>query len=333
MSVKRRAQIVGTGAALPARVVTNADLEKMVDTTDEWITTRTGIKERRIACSDEYLSQFASPAARQALERAEIEPDQVDLILCATVTPDMITPATACFIQEDLKAKNAAAFDLSAGCSGFLYALTTGQTFIEAGHARTVLVIGGEILSRFINWDDRSTCVIFADGAGALVLRAGEGERGVLASRMHSDGALADFITIAGGGSRYPITPESLERKVNTIKMRGNETFKVAVRSIEDVSREVIEAAGLTPDQIDLFVPHQANRRIIDAVAQRLGLDAERCYLNIEKTGNTSAASIPIALNDVVEAGRLRPDDHLLMAAFGAGLTWAGAVVRWGRDT
>jgi len=245
----------------------------------------------------------------------------------------MITPATACFIQEDLKAKNAAGFDLAAGCSGFLYALTTGQAFIEAGHARTVLVIGGEILSRFINWEDRSTCVIFADGAGALVLRSGEGERSVLASRMHSDGALADFITIAGGGSRHPTTPDSLERKVNTIKMRGNETFKVAVRSIEGVSREVIKEAGLTPDQIDLFVPHQANRRIIDAVGQRLGIDAERCYLNIENIGNTSAASIPIALNEVVEAGRLRSDDHLLMAAFGAGLTWAGAVVRWGRDT
>lgn len=333
MSRKRRAQIVGTGAALPSRVVTNADLEKIVETTDEWITTRTGIRERRIASTHEYLSQFAGPAARQALERAEITADQVDLILCATVTPDMITPATACFIQEDLKATRAAGFDLSAGCSGFLYALSTGQAFIEAGHARTVLVIGGEVLSRYINWDDRSTCVIFADGAGALVLRAGEGERGVLASRMHSDGSMADYITIAGGGSRHPVTHESLERKENTIKMRGNETFKVAVRSIEGVAREVIKEAGLTPDQIDMFVPHQANRRIIDAVGQRLGVDAEHCYTNIEKTGNTSSASIPIALNEVVEAGRLSPDDHLLMAAFGAGLTWAGAVVRWGRDT
>jgi len=331
MSAAVRAQIAGTGAALPERVVTNADLENVVDTSDKWITTRTGIRERRIAASDDYLSQYASRAAAMALDRAEVTAKEVDLILCATVTPDMITPATACFIQEDLKAVNAAGFDLSAGCSGFLFALSTGQTFIEAGRARTVLVIGGEILSRFINWEDRSTCVIFADGAGALVLKAGGGERGILASAMHSDGSMADFITIAGGGSRYPSTPERLQDKVNTIKMRGNETFKVAVRSIEEVSREVMDEAGLSPDAIDIFVPHQANQRIIDAVGQRLGISADRCYSNIERTGNTSAASIPIALHEVVEAGRLRPDNHVLMAAFGAGLTWAGAVVRWGR--
>jgi 3-oxoacyl-[acyl-carrier-protein] synthase-3 len=332
MSASVRAQIVGTGAALPERVVTNADLETIVDTSDEWITSRTGIRERRIARSDEYLSQYASPAAAMALERAEITAAEVDLILCATVTPDMITPATACFIQQDLGAVNAAGFDLSAGCSGFLYALATGQTFIEAGKARTVLVIGGEILSRFINWEDRSTCVIFADGAGAMVLRAGSGERGILASRMHSDGAMADFITIAGGGSRYPSTPERLQEKVNTIKMKGNETFKVAVRSIEEVSREVLDEAGLSPDEVDLFVPHQANQRIIDAVGQRLGIPGDRCYVNIERTGNTSAASIPIALHEVVEGGGLKQDNHVLMAAFGAGLTWAGSVVRWGRE-
>ena len=332
MSASVRAQIIGTGSALPDRVVTNADLETIVDTSDEWITTRTGIRERRIAASDEYLSQYASRAAAMALERAEMEASQVDLILCATVTPDMVTPATACFIQQDLGAVNAAGFDLSAGCSGFLYALATGQTFIEAGKARTVMVIGGEILSRFINWEDRSTCVIFADGAGAVLLRGGTGERGILACRMHSDGAMADFITIAGGGSRYPSTPERLKDKVNTIRMKGNETFKVAVRSIEEVSREVLREAGLSPDDVDLFVPHQANQRIIDAVGQRLGIPGERCYVNIERTGNTSAASIPIALHEVADSGRLRPDNHVLMAAFGAGLTWAGSVVRWGRD-
>jgi 3-oxoacyl-[acyl-carrier-protein] synthase-3 len=332
MSAPVRAQIIGTGAALPERVVTNADLERIVDTSDEWITTRTGISERRIAGSDEYLSQYASKAAAMALERAEMKASEVDMILCATVTPDMITPSTACFIQEDLKAVNASGFDLSAGCSGFLYALATGQAFIESGKARTVLVIGGEILSRYINWEDRSTCVIFADGAGALVLKAGTDGRGILASRMRSDGAMADFITIAGGGSRYPSTPERIAAKVNTIRMKGNETFKVAVRSIEEVSREVLEEAGLSPDSIDLFVPHQANQRIIDAVGQRLGIAADRCYVNIGHTGNTSAASIPIALHEVVEAGRLRPDNHVLMAAFGAGLTWAGAVVRWGRE-
>ncbi len=328
-----RAQFAGTGAAIPERVLTNADLEKMVDTSDEWIRTRTGIVERRIAASDEYLSQYATRAGKEALERAGVAPSQVDLILCATVTPDMITPSTACFVQESLQARKASAFDLAAGCSGFLYALTTAQAFIESGLARTVLVIGGEILSRYINWDDRTTCVIFADGAGAAVLTAGSGEAGVLSSRMHSDGSLAELITIPGGGCRYPATEESVRLRLNTIKMKGNETFKVAVRSIEEVSREAIAEAGLAPGDIDVFIPHQANQRIIDAVGQRLGIGADRCYVNIERTGNTSAASIPIALHEVVLQDRLKDGSHLLMAAFGAGLTWAGSVVRWGKQS
>jgi 3-oxoacyl-[acyl-carrier-protein] synthase-3 len=311
-------------------VVTNADLEKMVDTSDEWITTRTGIKERRFAEPGESLSQYATRAARQALQNAGVQPRDVDMVLCATVTPDMITPSTACFIQEKLGASGASAFDLSAGCSGFLYGLGVGQAFIQAGLARTIVVIGGEILSRYVNWDDRSTCVIFADGAGAVVLTPGSGKRGVLSSRLRSDGSLAGLIMIPGGGCRYPITAENVHERLNTIKMRGNETFKVAVRSIEEVSREAIEEAGLTPQDIDIFIPHQANQRIIDAVGQRLGLGPDRCYANIHRTGNTSAASIPIALHEVAEAGRLKPDSHLLMAAFGAGLTWAGSVVRWG---
>ena len=327
-----RAQIVGTGAAVPEKVLTNADLEKIVDTSDEWITTRTGIRERRIAASDEYLSQYGTRAARQALDRAEIPADEVDLILCATVTPDMITPATACFIQEQIGASRAASFDLSAGCSGFLYALATAQAFIEAGHTRTALVVGGEILSRYINWEDRTTCVLFADGAGAVVLRAGAGEPGILSCPIHSDGSLANLITIAGGGSRYPATVENVHDRVNTIKMRGNETFKVAVRSIEEVSREALREAGLEPGDVQVFIPHQANRRIIDAVGQRLGIEADRCYVNIDRMGNTSSASIPIALHEVVEQGRLRTGSVLLMAAFGAGLTWGGAAVRWGRQ-
>jgi len=325
-----RAQIAGTGAAIPERVVTNADLEKIVDTSDEWITTRTGIKERRFAEPDEYLSQYGTRAARQALENAGVQPGEVDMILCATVTPDMLTPSTACFIQEDLGAAGASAFDLSAGCSGFLYALGVGQAFIQGGLARTVVVIGGEILSRYVNWEDRTTCVIFADGAGAVVLTSGRGERGVLSSRLRSDGSLADLIMIPGGGCRTPITHQNIDERLNTIKMRGNETFKVAVRSIEGVSREAMAEAGLVAADIDVFIPHQANQRIIDAVGQRLGFGPDRCYANIHRTGNTSAASIPIALHEVVEAGRLEPDSHLLMAAFGAGLTWAGSVVRWG---
>ena len=327
-----RAQVAGTGAALPERVLTNAELERMVDTSDEWITTRTGIRERRLAAPDEYLSIYATRAARQALDAAGLEAAEVDLLLCATVTPDMITPATACFVQENLGARRAAAFDLSAGCSGFLYALGTARAFIAAGHARHVLVVGGEILSRFINWEDRGTCVIFADGAGAVLLRAGQGSPGILSCRLHSDGAYADFITIAGGGSRYPDTVENVRQKVNTIRMRGNETFKIAVRSIEEVSREVLADAGLEPAAVDLFVPHQANLRIIDAVGQRLGIPAERCVVNIDRTGNTSSASIPIALHEAVEAGRVRDGQHVLMAAFGAGLTWGGALIRWGVD-
>jgi 3-oxoacyl-[acyl-carrier-protein] synthase III len=328
----RRAQVAGTGAALPGRVVTNADLERMVDTSDEWIVSRTGIRERRIAGPEEPLSLYASRAGREALDRAGVDAGQVDLILCATVTPDMVTPSTACFVQDTLGARRAAGFDLSAGCSGFLYALAAGRAFIESGQAGTVLVIGGEILSRFINWEDRSTCVIFADGAGAVCLTTGTGPAGILASRLHSDGALADFITIAGGGSLHPSTEESLRARMNTIRMRGNETFKIAVRSIEDVSREVLLEAGLSAAQVDLFIPHQANLRIIDAVGQRLGIPPERCYVNIERTGNTSSASIPIALHEVAAAGRLNEGSTLLMAAFGAGLTWGGAVIRWGRD-
>ncbi|MFQ5720573.1 MAG: beta-ketoacyl-ACP synthase III [Acidobacteriota bacterium] len=327
-----RAQIVGTGAAVPSRTLTNKDLERIVDTSDEWIRTRTGIRERHIADTGDYLSQYGARAARQALQRAEIDPDEVDLILCATVTPDMITPATACFIQEQIGARHAAGFDLSAGCSGFVYALATGRVFIESGQARTVLVVGGEILSRYINWEDRSTCVLFADGAGAVVLRAGSGDAGILSARIHSDGSFAEFITIAGGGSRYPATMESVRDRVNTIKMRGNETFKVAVRSIEEVAREAIEGAGVAPSDIDVFIPHQANRRIIDAVGQRLGIDKERCYVNIDRMGNTSSGSIPIALHEVVEAGGVSPGSIVLMAAFGAGLTWGGALVRWGRQ-
>ncbi|MFQ5669925.1 MAG: beta-ketoacyl-ACP synthase III [Acidobacteriota bacterium] len=326
-----RAQLAGTGAAIPDRVLSNADLERMVDTSDEWITARTGIKERRIAGSDEYLSQYATRAAREALSRAEILPEALDMILCATVTPDMFTPSTACFVQRDLQAGRAAAFDLSAGCSGFLYALATARSFIATGRARTILVIGGEILSRFINWSDRGTCVIFADGAGAVILSAGQGEAGILADRMHADGSLANLITIPGGAGRHPASEDVLHRRLNTIKMKGNETFKIAVRNMEAVCREVMEDASVGPDDIDLFIPHQANCRIIDAVRQRLGVAADRCYVNIQRMGNTSAASIPIALNEAVEAGRLQKGAHVLMATFGAGITWAGTLVRWGR--
>jgi 3-oxoacyl-[acyl-carrier-protein] synthase-3 len=253
----------------------------------------------------------------------------VDLIICATVTPDMPIPATSCTIQVNLGCANAAAFDMQAGCSGFIYAQSVAKQFVLTGRCRNVLVIGAELLSKYLDWSDRTTCVIFADGAGAVLLQAGDPPRGVLASAMHTDGSMRDLITMPGGGCLHPPSPAMLRDGMQFIRMKGNETFKIAVRAIEEVSREVLDAAGLKPDDVDWFVPHQANMRIIDAVGQRLGIPQERCFVNIEKYGNTSAASIPIALDEAVRAGRVAPGQVVLMAAFGAGLTWAASVVRW----
>lgn len=321
-------RILGTGHSLPARVVTNRDLEKIVDTSDEWITTRTGIRERRIAAEGEKLSDFAVAAARQALDMAGVEASSLDLILCATVTPDWHLPATACFVQRRLGAR-CPAFDLQAGCSGFLYALGTADAFLRAGTARRVLVVGGELLSKFINWKDRATCVIFADGAGAVVLESREGDRGVLGTRLHADGEMAEYISVPGLGTEHPASAETLEKGLHLIHMKGNETFRLAIRSLTDVCNEVLADCGLTTQDVSLFVPHQANKRIIDSVGERLGIGADRTWVNIDRVGNTSAGSIPIALDEAVRAGRVSQGDVLLLAAFGAGLTWAGAVVRW----
>jgi 3-oxoacyl-[acyl-carrier-protein] synthase-3 len=321
--------ITGTGMSVPERVLTNADLEKMVDTSDEWITTRTGIRERRVAGEGESLSSHCIAASRRALEAAGIGAGEVDLIILATVTPDMPIPATACTIQHALGCDRAAAFDLSAGCSGFLYALSVAKQFLVTERFRNVLVLGAELLTKYLDWEDRATCVIFADGAGAVVMSRGTPPRGVLASAMHTDGSLVDLICMPGGGALHPPSQAMIDQRLQYIRMRGNETFKTAVRAIEEVSREVLDAAGLTPADVDWFVPHQANRRIIDAVGSRLGLEAERCYVNIDRYGNTSAASIPIALDEAVRSGKIRRDHVVLMAAFGAGLTWAASVVRW----
>jgi 3-oxoacyl-[acyl-carrier-protein] synthase-3 len=327
---ERSAIISGTGMAVPDRVLTNADLEKMVDTSDEWITTRTGIRERRIAGDRDSLTKLSVAASRIALERAGITPDQIELIVLATVTPDMPMPATSCMVQSELGCGRAAAFDLSAGCSGFIYAQSVAKQFVVSGRCEHVLVIGGELLSRFIDWTDRTTCVLFADGAGATVMSAGEEPRGVLASAMYADGSGFDFICMPGGGALHPPHQEStMKERLPYIKMRGNETFKTAVRSMEEVCKEVLGAAGLTPADVDLLVPHQANQRIISAVGSRLGIPAERCYVNIDRYGNTSAASIPIALAEAVGEGRIKQGDIVLMTAFGAGLTWAASVVRW----
>ncbi len=330
MSLPSRSAIIsGTGRSVPARVVTNQDLEKIVDTSDEWITTRTGIRERHVARSDEFMSTFATEACRQALESAGVDAQDVDLVICATVTPDTPIPATSCTIQHTLKCRNAAAFDMQAGCSGFIYAQSVAKQFLLTTRFRHVLVVGAELLSKYLDWKDRSTCVIFADGAGAVLMSVGEPPRGVLASAMHTDGGMADYIIVEGGGSKYPASEETVRKGLHFIRMKGNETFKIAVRSLEDVSREVLAMAGLAPDDVTWFIPHQANRRIIDAVGQRLGIPEERCFVNIEKFGNTSAASVPIALDEAARAGKLQRGDVILMAAFGAGLTWAASVVRW----
>jgi 3-oxoacyl-[acyl-carrier-protein] synthase-3 len=321
--------ISGTGMSVPERVVTNADLEKVVDTSDDWITTRTGIRERRIAGEGDSLSQYSIEAGQRALEAAGVAADEVDLIVLATVTPDMPIPATACTIQHELGCTNAPAFDLAAGCSGFLYAQSVAKQFLLTGRLRHVLVIGAELLSKYIDWKDRSTCVIFADGAGAVVMSRGETPRGVLSSALHCDGSMVDLICMPGGGALHPPSQAMIDQRLQYIQMKGNETFKMAVRCIIDVCREVLEAAELSTNDVDWFIPHQANQRIIDAVGQRLEISAERCYVNIDRYGNTSSASIPIALDEAVRAGKVRSGQIVLMAAFGAGLTWAASVARW----
>lgn len=315
--------------SVPERVLTNADLERMVDTSDEWILARTGIRERRIAREDEYLSSFAVPAARNALDMAGIPGSEVDLVICATVTPDQPFPATSTRIQDQIGANRAAAFDLAAGCTGFVYGLGVAQQFLQTGWAKTALVVGGEVLSKIVDWKDRNTCVLFGDGAGAVVLRAEDGDQGLLGTALRSDGSLSNLVELPGGGSRAPHSLATLDAGLNFLKMRGSETFKIAVRSIAEISDEALTTCGLGHGDVTWFIPHQANRRIIDAVGQRLEVREGHTYVNVDRFGNTSAASIPIGLDELNRADRIQPGDILLFSAFGAGLTWGAAVVRW----
>lgn len=324
-----RAGILGTGHSYPEGILTNADLEKIVETSDDWITTRTGIKQRRKAAPGEYTSLFAVRAARQAIERAGLDPSDIDLILCATVTPDQILPSTGCIIQAELGANKAAAMDLVAACSGFLYGLTIADTMIRTGQSKHALVIGAEILTQYVDYTDRQTCVLFGDGAGAAVLGAVNGDRGILAARIRSDGRYEEQLYSPGGGTKRPATADTLAAGDHFFKMKGNELFKVAVRSMTDVSREVLETAGLTAEDVKLFIPHQANQRITDAVANKLNVESERVYSNIAMHGNTSSASIPIGLDECVEAGRISSGDLVLLASFGGGVTWGGVLMRW----
>jgi 3-oxoacyl-[acyl-carrier-protein] synthase-3 len=311
--------------------LTNHDLERMVETSDEWITTRTGIKERRIADADTATSDLAYGAAQRALESAGIGPEDVDLIIVATVTPDMLFPATSCLVQAKLGARQAAAFDVSAGCSGFLYGLATGAAFIASGLYETVLVIGADTLSKITNWQDRSTCVLFGDGAGAAVLRPVSEGYGLLSLTLGADGTGGEKLTLPGGGSRRPFRFDRQETDEGNqyIRMCGTDVFKFAVRVVPQAAAEVLAKVGLTPADVDLLIPHQANTRIIDAAVERLGIAREKVLVNVDRYGNTSAASVALALDEAVREGRLKRGDLTVLVGFGAGLTWGAAALRW----
>jgi 3-oxoacyl-[acyl-carrier-protein] synthase III len=325
-----RAKIVGTGAAVPKKILTNADLEKMVQTSDQWITERTGIKERHIVSEGEKFSDLCTKAAEEALKRSHVKAEDLDMILVGTISGDMVFPATACLVQKNLGASKAAASDVGAACVGFLYGLHLADGLIQSNKAENVLVIGGEILTRYVDWTDRSTCVLFGDGAGAVVLQATKGDHGILGTRMKCNGNYAEYISMPGGGSNHPANdPRCLEQKLPYIRMKGNETFKVAVKAMADVTADLLNEQGFKNDEIKVFIPHQANERIIDAVGSRLKFPPERVYKNVERYGNTSAASIPIALDELVAADRLSSGDLVLMTAFGAGLVWGSVLVRW----
>lgn len=323
-----KARITGTGSYAPSRIMTNAELERMVATSDEWIRERTGIRERRIAASGEACSDLAVQAGRRALEAAGIAAADLDMILVATCSGDYPLPATACLVQHQLGATKAAACDLAAACCGFVYALSVADAFVRTG-MRHVLVIGSEVMSAITDWTDRNTCILFGDGAGAAVVSASEGERGILSTHLRSDGSLCELIAVPGGGSRLPPSEQVVAERTNFIKMKGNETFKVAVRTLEEIARETLAANQLTVEDLDLYVPHQANVRILKGVMDRLGLPIEKVMLNLERYGNTSAASIPIALDEAVRAGRVQDGSLVMLGAFGAGLTWASALIRW----
>jgi 3-oxoacyl-[acyl-carrier-protein] synthase III len=321
--------IVGTGSFLPDRVLTNADMERLVDTNDEWIVTRTGIKERHIASEDVPVSELCYQAGLRALEDAKVSPEEVDLVIVATVTGDYAFPSTSCLVADRLGAKKAAAFDLQAGCTGFIYAITTANQFIVSGLYKTVLVIGGETLSKIINWNDRSTCVLFGDGAGAAVLQQVEEGYGFLGFELGSDGSGGKLLGQNAGGSKHPASRETIENNLHTIHMEGKEVYKFAVRIMGDVSVSVLEKAGLSKEDVDLLVPHQANIRIVEASVKRLGISPEKVVVNLDKYGNMSAASIPVALDEAIKADRLHEGDIIVMVGFGAGLTWGACVLKW----
>jgi 3-oxoacyl-[acyl-carrier-protein] synthase-3 len=320
---------VGTGSYVPERVLTNEELSESVQTTDEWITTRTGIKTRRIAAKDEHTSDMAARAAIAAMEQANVTAADIDLILLATASPDMIFPATACFVQTKIGAVNAACLDVSAACAGFLFALEIAQQFIASSTHDTVMVIGAEKLSSITNWTDRNTCVLFGDGAGAAILQHRGSSHGVISTHIGSNGDYTDILWMPGGGCRTPITAENAHQHLQTIHMSGKDVYKQAVISMMDASNKALEKAGLTIDDIACVIPHQANIRIIEAIADRMKIPIDRFFINVDRYGNTSAAAVAIALDEANRTGRLKPGDYILMVVFGGGLTWASTVIEW----
>jgi 3-oxoacyl-[acyl-carrier-protein] synthase-3 len=325
----RTCSISGVGSYVPERIITNADLEKLVDTSDEWIVSRTGIKARRVAATHQFTSDLAARAAMRAMRKAGVKAEEIDLIIVATITPDMPFPSTAALVQQKINAYRAAAFDIEAACSGFIYALEIGQQFIMSRTYNTVLVIGAEKLSSIVDWTDRNTCVLFGDGAGAAILQNRPNAHGLLTACMGADGQKADLLSMPGGGSRCPASAESVAAGLHFLRMDGKETFKNAVQAMYTAAQESLRRCEIDISQIKCIIPHQANRRIIDAVSERLGAKPEQVFVNLDKYGNTSAASVAIALDEVVESKRIQRGDLILMVVFGAGLTWGAAVIEW----
>ncbi|MEE9259954.1 MAG: beta-ketoacyl-ACP synthase III [Candidatus Scalindua sediminis] len=329
MEKRYKASITGIGSFLPKKILTNADLVKMLDTTDEWITKRTGIKERRIVDNGAATSDLAIEASLRALDDAKVLPSEVDLIITSTITPDCLFPSTSCFIQEKIGANNAGAFDILAACAGFIYALTIAKNFIISGSTKTVLVVGAECLSKITDYTDRSTCILFGDGAGAAIVQRSNGKREIITTHLFADGRQADILTLPAGGSKLPTSHETVDSRSHYIQLKGKEVFKIAVNNMIDVIIKTVSENNMKVEDIDLIVPHQSNIRIIEAAMEKLNLPKEKAFINIDRYGNTSSASIPIAIDEIEKAKMLKPGNMVLLVAFGGGLTWSSSIIKW----
>ncbi len=329
MQQNQKASITGIGSFLPGKVLTNCDLEKIVDTSDDWITQRTGIKERRIVEDGVITSDLATQASLRAMEDAGVSPKDLDLIITSTITPDHLFPSTSCYIQQKIGATRACAFDILAACAGFIYALSIGRSFVDSGAMKTVLVIGAECLSKITDYTDRKTCVLFGDGAGAVIIQKSSTKHEILDTNLAADGSQADVLIMPGGGARNPATLESIQQRMHYIKFKGKEVFKLAINNITNLIHETVEKNGIGLNDIDLIIPHQSNLRIIEATMEKIGLPMEKAFINIDKYGNTSSASIPIAIDEARREGRLKKGNIVMLVAFGGGLTWGSSVIRW----